>query len=141
MYPVRRSRAILKNAFIDHRPGKQRDYHSPSIRIKTWRPTAGDTYLDSINRYQLLHSRQPGLPSLGILPYIRAHFTMRHVRFHFTTWNDTQGRLLVDLAKKVIDQHALSWRNFVINSGKRCLYCVEGGFEFGYGLGLRCRRW
>jgi hypothetical protein len=59
---------------------------------------------------------RPELPSVDILPYIRAHFTMPHVRFHFMTWNDTQGRLLADLANEVIHQHALSWRNYIIDS-------------------------
>jgi hypothetical protein len=57
------------------------------------------------------------LPSIDILPYIRAHFTMPHIRFNFLTYNDAKDRALTDLAANIIHEHAQSWQKFVLHSG------------------------
>jgi hypothetical protein len=60
---------------------------------------------------------RPGLPSLSILPYIRLYFTMRHVRFHFLTFNDAQGKALTEIASTVLHRYSSAWRKMVLETG------------------------
>jgi hypothetical protein len=75
---------------------------------------------DKPNIYIDISSHTPSRPareSLSILPYIQLYITMRHLRFHFLTPNNVQGKALTDIATTVLYRHANAWRTKVLESG------------------------